>query len=161
MSTCSRVSDVWLGGNNIQENRPSYECLFSIDLWDPGRIVDGPPYGLSLVLARLAVARWATAVVQVGAVWSKRSFLSSRHCSFWLRVNRREEILRNDQGAGDEQRKVERTRGCHGWKRLWPNWVAEESTQLHLPPIETHVINRVLRQAPAQAQAPSVEMKPR
>ena len=148
------------GVNNIQQNRSSNGCLFSIDLGDPGRIVDGPPYGPSLVLARLAIARWATAVVQVGAVCSKRSFLSSRHCSFWLRFNRREEILRNDEGAGDEQGKVEHTGGCHDWKRLWFNWVAVDSTQLHLPPIETHVINRVLRQAPP-AQAPSVEMKPR
>ena len=139
-------------GNDIQENRPSYKCLFSIDLGDPGRIVDGAPYRPSLVPARLAVARWATAVVQVGAVCSdKRFFLCRRHCCFWLRFNSRGEILRNDQGAGEEQVKVERAGSGHGWKRLWHNWVAVDSTQLHLPPIQTHVINRVLRQAQAQA----------
>ena len=78
------------GVNNIQQNRSSNGCLFSIDLGDPGRIVDGAPYGPSLVLARLAVARGTTAVLQVGAVCSnKRFFLRSRrHCTFLLRVIR-------------------------------------------------------------------------
>ena len=62
--TCSPVSDVQEGGNNdIQQTRSSYGCLFSIDLRDPGRVVDGAPSGPSLVLARLTVSRGATAVL--------------------------------------------------------------------------------------------------
>ena len=114
------------GSNNIQQqNRSSYGCLFSIDLADPGRIVDGAPYYRpSLVLARLAVARGTTAVLQVGAVCSnKRFFLCRprRHCSFVLRVisRRSGEVLRNHEGAGDdEQVKGERAGAGHCWKRL-------------------------------------------
>ena len=144
-------------GNNIQQNRSSYGCLFSIDLGDPGRIVDRGPYGPSLVLARLAVARGTTAVLQVGAVCSnKRFFLRSRrHCSILLGVSRRSgEVLRNHQAEGnDEQVKMECTGAGHGWKRLWPNWVAVDSTLLHLPP-SRRMSSIVCCGKPKLAQAP-------
>ena len=155
MSTCSLVSG-W-GWNDKEQSRLSHKCLFSIDLRYPGRIVDGAPHGPSLVPARLAIARGATTVFQVGEVLrSKRFFLCRRHCSFWLGVSIRE-ILGNDQGARYDKGNVERAGAGHGWKRLRPNWASKDSTELHLPPRETHVINRVLRQA---RPSPS-KMKPR
>ena len=42
-------------GNDIQRSRPSYGCLFSIHLGDPGWVVEWAPNRPRLVLARLAV----------------------------------------------------------------------------------------------------------
>ena len=54
----SRCYCVWIlkrRGDDIQRSRPSYGCLFSIHLGDPGGVVDRAPNRPRLVLARLAV----------------------------------------------------------------------------------------------------------